>query len=109
MARYTIDLDKELENKLKVFMDENKIDKRSVAIKKCILIGTEHDLDKSYITSFDERLNTVLYRLNINKKLLEQIFVNMDFIENNDISDNTLLKEIYENYKNKYFRRINNG
>ena len=109
MARYTIDLDDELIEKLEIFMSENNIDKRSKAIKRCILIATDKESDRSYIYNFDERLNTVLYRLNINKKLLEQLFANMEFSENNNVSNDKLIKEIYDEYKTKYFKRLNNG
>lgn len=108
MARYTIDLDRELENKLKIFMEENKIDKRSTAIKRCIIITTSNDLDKSYFGNIDLKLNTILYRLGIYRKILDQLFVNMDFDNNKEIVEDKCLKQIYEEYGKKHFGRLNN-
>ena len=109
MARYTIDLDDELEMKLKEYMEENNIKLRSKAIKSCILVATDKDTDKSYIYGIDKKLNTILYRLNFNKKILEQLFSNMEFTQNTSILNDLLLKQIYEEYNSKYFGRLNSG
>ena len=109
MARYTIDLDDELEMKLKEYMGENNIKLRSKAIKSCILVATDKDTDKSYIYGIDKKLNTILYRLNFNKKILEQFFANMEFTQNASILNDPLLKQIYEEYNSKCFGRLNSG
>lgn len=109
MARYTIDLDDELEIRLKEYMKENNIKLRSKAIKSCILVATDKDTDKSYIYGIDKKLNTILYRLNFNKKILEQLFANMEFTQNVSILNDPLLKQIYEEYNSKYFGRLNSG
>lgn len=109
MSRYTIELDDELETKLKEYMEDNNIKLRSKAIKNCILVATNKATDKSYIYGIDKKLNTILYRLNLNKKILEQIFSNMEFAQNVSCFDDPLLKQIYEEYNSKYFGRLNSG
>lgn len=106
MARYTIDIDDELEMKLSKYMKDSNIKLRSKAIKSCILIATDKESDKDYIYSVDKKLNTILYRLSIYKKILEQLFVNMEFSENNDIPNDVLLKQLYEEYGKKHFGRL---
>jgi len=101
MARYTIDINNELEYKLKVYMKENNIKFRSVAIKKCIEEVTNKATDKIAIFEFDRKLNRLLYRENQNRKLLEQLFVNMGFDSNKNTSQDPLLKKVYES-NNKY-------
>lgn len=49
-----------------------------------------------------QKLNRILYRQNLNKKLLEQIFVNLGFPVNEIVENDTLLKQFYKN-NNKYF------
>jgi len=109
LSRYTIELDDELETKLKEYMEDNNIKLRSKAIKNCILVATNKATDKSYIYGIDKKLNTILYRLNLNKKILEQIFSNMEFAQNVSCFDDPLLKQIYEEYNSKYFGRLNSG
>lgn len=101
MARYTIDINNELEYKLKIYMKENNIKFRSVAIKKCIEDVTNKATNKIAIFELDRKLNRLLYRENQNRKLLEQLFVNMGFDSNKNVSQDPLLKNVYE-INNKY-------
>lgn len=101
MARYTIDINNELEYKLKIYMKENNIKFRSVAIKKCIEEVTNKATDKIAIFELDRKLNRLLYRENQDRKLLEQLFVNMGFDSNKNTSQDSLLKKVYES-NNKY-------
>lgn len=101
MARYTIDINNELEYKLKIYMKENNIKFRSVAIKKCIEEVTNKVTDKIAIFELDRKLNRLLYRENQDRKLLEQLFVNMGFDSNKNTSQDPLLKKVYES-NNKY-------
>lgn len=101
IARYTIDLDEELNSKLDDYMKRNKIKLRSVAIKECINKISNQEAIDSIMTELDKKYNRILYRINLNKKLLEQIFVNTGFQINETIDDDKLLKEFYET-NNKY-------
>ena len=101
MARYTIDINNELEYKLKIYMKENNIKFRSVAIKKCIEEVTNKATDKIAIFELDRKLNRLLYKENQDRKLLEQLFVNMGFDSNKNTSQDPLLKKVYES-NNKY-------
>ena len=105
IARYTIYLDEDLEKKLETYMKENKIKMKSVAIKDCIFKTIfNQDYDNS-LTQLSQKLNRILYRQNINKKLIEQIFCNMGFPLNEKIEDDNLLKEFYENNTQKFTGR----
>ena len=86
MSRYTIYLSEDLEKKLNEYMKQNKIKKRSVAIKECLC---------KIIQKED--------RESLSRKLLEQFFANMGFQVNEPTDKDELLKAFYE--KNNNFRR----
>ena len=86
-------------------MKENNIKLKSVAIKRCIEIATNKDVDRSFLLELDRKLNRILYRQNLDKKILEQLFANMGFASNEDVDYDECLKKIYEEYKEKYFKK----
>ena len=57
IARYTIDLNEELEYRLNQYMKENKIRLRSVAIKNCILKATDKETLESFNLELDKIVN----------------------------------------------------
>lgn len=100
MSRYTIDLSGHTESMLFNYMKKNGIKLKSVGIKKCIEeVNNQENLELKII-EIDNKLNRLLYRENLNKKLLEQIFVNMVFPINEDINKDECLKEFNEKNKN---------
>ena len=96
MARYTISIDTRIETLLNNYMKENNIGLKSVAIKKCIEEATNKDDLRMILTDIDKKINRLLHRENIDKKLLEQLFCNMGFPLNEKIKDDTCLKEFYK-------------
>lgn len=101
IARYTIDINEELNKKLNLYMKVNNISLRSVAIKKCIEDATNrNDLEKMFI-EIEKKINRILYRQSINKKLIEQLYVNLGFPYNEKIENDKNLKEFYIKY-NKF-------
>lgn len=96
MARYTISIDTRIETLLNNYMKENNIDLKSVAIKKCIEEATNKEDLRMILIDIDKKINRLLYRENIDKKLLEQLFCNMGFLLNEKIKDDTCLKEFYK-------------
>lgn len=84
-------------------MKENNIKLRSIAIKRCIEDATIKENFKSALYEFDKKLNRILHRQSLNKKILEQLFSNMGFTENSDSKKDELLNEIYDEYSKKYF------
>ncbi len=107
MARYSIYLGEDLEELLNIYMKENKIKKRSVAIKDCIKkVMFNYEKEESNF-EISEKLNRILYRQNLNKKLLEQIFANMGFPINEDPDKDELLKNFYEKHNNIYKFKAN--
>lgn len=91
-----------MEEKLHCYMKENKIKKRSVAIKQCIEEATSKETTKSFIIELDKKLNRILYRQNLNRKILEQLFTNMDFGTNMDVETDLLLKKIYDDNNDRF-------
>lgn len=102
IGKYTIDISGALEEKLLHYMKDNKIKLRSVAIKKCIEVATDKESDKSFMIEIDKKLNRILYRQNLNRKILEQLFTNMGFGVNLNVENDSLLKKIYDD-NNKRF------
>lgn len=96
MARYTISIDTRIETLLNNYMKENNIDLKSVAIKKCIEEATNKEDLRMILVDIDKKINRLLHRENIDKKLLEQLFCNMEFPINEKIKDDTCLKEFYK-------------
>ena len=109
MARYTISIDTRIETLLNNYMKENNIALKSVAIKKCIEEATNKDDLRMILTDIDKKINRLLHRENIDKKLLEQLFCNMGFPINEKIKDDICLKEFYkinEEYSKKILERL---
>ena len=103
MSRYTIDLSGELEYKLLNFMKENKIKLRSSGIKTCIDIATKDVGVENALRKIDDQLNRIYHTEYMIKKILEYLFVNMEFEKNLDIDSDKCLKQIYDEEKLKYF------
>lgn len=100
IARYTIELSGDLEKKLQRYMKANDINLRSVAIKSCIEKATSKDDYEALALELDKKYNRILYRLNLNKKLLEQFFANMGFQVNYKVEDDVFLKQFYQDNNN---------
>ena len=86
-------------------MKDNEIKLRSVAIKNCIDKVTSKEDYEALILELDKKYNRILYRLNLNKKLLEQFFANMGFQANYKVEDDEFLKKFYQD-KNNYYGRF---
>lgn len=82
-------------------MKRNNIKLRSVAIKQCINNTSIQEDLINYINEINQKINRLIYRENINKKLLEQIFSNMGFPANENPEEDKLLKQFYQ-MNNKY-------
>lgn len=102
IGKYTIDISGALEEKLYRYMKDNKIKLRSVAIKKCIEYATDKETNKGFMLELDNKLNRILYRQNLNKKVLDQLFVNMGFGTNVNIETDLLLQKIYDDNNSKF-------
>ena len=77
-------------------MKEHKIKFKSTAIKKCIEDAIIKNDFKIILNDIDKKINRLLYRENIDRKLLEQLFSNMGNQINEIISDDTCLREYYK-------------
>ena len=86
------------------YMKENKIKTRTEAIRKCLKTTISIEAKYDMLKDIDSKLNRIIYRENIQKKLLEQFYANMVFKKNYDVkTDESLIKFYQENniYNNK--------
>ena len=89
---------------LKNYMKENKIKSRAEAIRKCLKTAVNMESKYDMLKDMDSKLNRIIYRENIQKKLLEQFFANMVFRKNYDIKTDESLNKFYPDndyYSNK--------
>ena len=103
--RCTIYLDNTVEKRLSEYMQKIGINTKSAAIKNCLEWTLFSDERDNSLFEINEKLNRILYRQNINKKVLEQLFVNFGFPVNYEVAKDKLLKEVYErnnSYKGRY-------
>ncbi len=89
---------------LKNYMKENKIKSKVEAIRKCLKTAVNMESKYDMLKDMDSKLNRIIYRENIQKKLLEQFFANMVFRKNYDIKTDESLNKFYPDndyYSNK--------
>ena len=104
MARYSIYLNSAMEKNLDMYMAKTGIKKRLAALKDCLMnamCGSEYE---EMIIETSQKLNRLLYRQSMGNKLLEQLFVNMGFPDNEIVENDKLLKRFYESH-NRYSGR----
>ena len=102
MAKHTIYLNESIEENLKKYISANNMKKISSVIRLMIEKGIKEEEKIELFYEISEKLNRILYRQNLNKKLLEQLFTNMGFPINEDPDKDKLLKKFYE--KNNFYR-----
>ena len=86
------------------YMKENKIKSKAEAIRKCLKTAVNIEAKYDMLKDIDRKLNRLLYRENIQKKLLEQFYANMQFPIDKDVKTEKGLARFYENnniYNNK--------
>lgn len=86
------------------YMKQNNLKSKSDAIRKCVKTATKLESIEDKLEDINNKLNRIIYRENIQKKLLEQFYANMEFPIDQDVKTNESLKRFYENnnfYSNK--------
>lgn len=86
------------------YMKENKIKTKAEAIRKCLKTAVSIEAKYNMLKDIDSKLNRIIYRENIQKKLLEQFYANMEFPVDKDVNTEKGLQRFYENnnfYSNK--------
>ena len=93
---------------LKNYMKENKIKSKAEAIRKCLKTAVNMESKYDMLKDMDSKLNRIIYRENIQKKLLEQFFANMVFRKNYDVKTDESLNKFYQdnkfNYKKLFYK-----
>ena len=90
---------------LKNYMKENKIKSKAEAIRKCLKTAVNMESKYDMLKDMDSKLNRIIYRENIQKKLLEQFFANMVFRKNYDVKTDESLNKFYQD-NNSYSNKI---
>lgn len=90
---------------LKNYMKENKIKSKAEAIRKCLKTAVNMESKYDMLKDMNSKLNRIIYRENIQKKLLEQFFTNMVFRKNYDVKTDESLNKFYQD-NNSYSNKI---
>lgn len=99
MARWSVNVDDYLEDKIKGYMKLNRIRTKNKAINEILSIFFENEKFFCNIKDLDKKIDRVLSIVSLTKNLGEQIFSNMGFRENTNPNDDEFLKEFYDNIK----------
>lgn len=83
------------------YMKENKIKSKAEAIRKCIKSTVNLESRYDLLLDINNKLNRIIYRENIQKKLLEQFYANMEFPVDKDVKIEPGLVRFYE--KNNFY------
>ncbi len=85
---------------LDILMKKFKLKNRSEVIRKCIDLAMYQESSLDLINDLDLKLNRLLYRETLTKKLLAQLFVNMEFPKNFPLDNDKSYQEfLIENDK----------
>lgn len=83
------------------YMKENNIKSKAEAIRKCLRTAVSIEAKYDMLKDIDSKLNRIIYRENIQKKLLEQFYANMEFPVDKDIKTKLGLVRFYK--KNNFY------
>lgn len=83
------------------YIKENKIKSKAEAIRKCIRATVNLESKEDLLLDINNKLNRIVYRENIQKKLLEQFYANMEFPVDKYVEIEPGLVRFYE--KNNFY------
>lgn len=83
------------------YMKENNIKSKAEAIRKCLKTAVSAEAKYDMLKDIDSKLNRIIYRENIQKKLLEQFYANMEFPVDKYVKIESCLVRFYE--KNNFY------
>ena len=83
------------------YIKENKIKSKAEAIRKCIRATVNLESKEDLLLDINNKLNRIVYRENIQKKLLEQFYANMEFPVDKDVEIEPGIVRFYE--KNNFY------
>lgn len=102
--KFKIKLDEKQALLLDKFIMKNNCKSKAEAIRKCIELAVWLESRNYLLMDINNKLNRIIYRKNIQKKLLEQFYANMEFRVDQDVKTDESLKRFYQNnsfYLNK--------
>ena len=90
---------------LDTLMKKFKLKNRSEVIRKCIDLAMYQKSSLDLISDLDSKLNRLLYRETMIKKLLAQFFINMSFAKNISLEQDKCYQEFLietDKYKDNF-------
>ena len=99
--KFSVNLYEKEELLLSKFMKKNNIQNKSDAIRQCIEIAVNLESRNNLLLDINNKLNRIIYRENIQKKLLEQFYANMEFKVDQDVKTEEGLNRFYQ--KNDFY------
>ncbi len=99
--KFSVNLYEKEELLLSKFMKQNNIQNKSDAIRQCIEIAVNLESRNNLLLDINNKLNRIIYRENIQKKLLEQFYANMEFKVDQDVKTEEGLNRFYQ--KNDFY------
>lgn len=78
-------------------MKQNNMKSKSEAVRKCIQLAVNLESRNDLLMDIDNKLNRIIYRENVQKKLLEQFYANMEFLVDQNVKTEPGLVRFYEN------------
>ena len=105
MIKFSVNLYETDDLLLSKFMKQNNIKSKSEAVRKCIQLAVNLESRNDLLLDINNKLNRIIYRENVQKKLLEQFYANMEFPVDQDVKTEPGLVRFYEN-NNFYIDKI---
>lgn len=99
--KFSVNLYEKEELLLSKFMKQNNIQNKSDAIRQCIEMAVNLESRNNLLLDINNKLNRIIYRENIQKKLLEQFYANMEFKVDQDVKTEEGLNRFYQ--KNDFY------
>ena len=97
MIKFSVNLYETDDLLLSKFMKQNNIKSKSEAVRKCIQLAVNLESRNDLLLDINNKLNRIIYRENVQKKLLEQFYANMEFPVDQDVKTEPGLVRFYEN------------
>ena len=97
MIKFSVNLYETDDLLLSKFMKQNNIKSKSEAVRKCIKLAVNLESRNDLLLDINNKLNRIIYRENVQKKLLEQFYANMEFPVDQDVKTELGLVRFYEN------------
>jgi len=105
MSKFSVNLYEDETIMLNDLIKKYNYKSKADVVRGCIKIAYNIESTFDKLSDIDNKLNRLLYRENITKKLVEQFYANMEFKKDQDVKTEEGLVRFYEN-NNFYINKI---